>query len=105
MTTLAELARIRNEMGLAPADGTIWLGMGFRPLRQNAIEIDVLNLPTLAECSAVAGLDVVLLYPGDLIRYGQLRSLSDRLYKSRPRRLMLVDTDRTRTAFLKLAKL
>lgn len=104
MSTLAELARIRHELGLAPADGVIWLGIGFRPPKQNAIEIDPTNLPTAAECRAVAGLDVVLLFPGHLIRYGQLRTLSDRLYESRPRRLLLVDSDHKRTAFLKLAK-
>lgn len=104
MSTLAELARIRSELGLAPSDGTIWLGVGFRPPRQNAIEIDIINLPSLDECRAVAGLDVVLLFPGDLIRYGQLRALSERLYQSRPRRLLLVDNDYKRIAFLKLAR-
>jgi hypothetical protein len=104
MSTLAELARIRTEHGLAPADGTIWLGIGFRPKRANAIEIDPARLPSESECAAVAGLDVVLIFPGDLIRYGQLRTLSDRLYRSRPRRLLLVDSDHKRTAFLKLAK-
>jgi hypothetical protein len=104
MSVLAELARIRTELGLAPANGTIWLGVGFRPPKRNAIEIDLVNLPSLADCRAVAGLDVVLLFPGDLVRYGQLRALSDRLYQSRPRRLLLVDSDHNRTAFLKIAK-
>ncbi len=104
MTTLANLARIRAEHGLAPVDNTIWLGIGFRPPKHNAIEIDPASIPTQVECRAVAGLDVVLVYPGDLIRYGMLRTLTSRLYESRPRRLMLVDSDRRRTAFLKVAK-
>jgi hypothetical protein len=104
MSTLANLAHVRTEFGLAPADGTIWLGIGFRPPKQNAIEIDLNNLPSLAECRAVAGLDVILTFPGDLIRYSQLRTLSGRLYQSRPRRLLLVDSDNKRIAFLKLAK-
>lgn len=104
MTTLAELARIRAEYGLAPADGIIWLGVGMRPPKRNAIEIDPANLPSAHDCRAVAGLDVVLVFPGNVTRYGALRTLTDRLYQARPRRLMLVDGDHNRTAFLKLAK-
>jgi len=104
MTTLAELARIRAEYGLAPVDGILWLGVGMLPPKRNAIQIDPANLPTALECRAVAGLDVVLLFPGTMTRYGALRTLSDRLYQARPRRLMLVDSDHNRTAFLKLAK-
>ncbi|MFM9438349.1 hypothetical protein ACFDR9_005454 [Janthinobacterium sp. CG_23.3] len=104
MSTLAELSRIRTELGLAPVGGVLWLGVGFLPPKKNAIEIYPANLPTALDCRAVAGLDVVLLFPGDLIRYGALRTLSDRLYQARPRRLLLVDSDHKRTAFLKLAK-
>lgn len=104
MTTLAELARIRTEHGLAPVGGVLWLGMGMLPPKRNAIQIDPANLPTTLECRAVAGLDVVLLFPGKITRHGALSVLSDRLYRSRPRRLLLVDIDHNRTAFLKLAK-
>ena len=104
MTTLAELARIRAVYGLAPVGGVLWLGVGMLPPKRNAIEIDPANLPTPLECRAVAGLDVVLLFPGTLTRYGALRTLSDRLYQARPRRLLLVDGDHNRTAFLKLAE-
>lgn len=78
MSTLAELARIRTDLGLAPADGLLWLGIGFKPPKQNAIEIDPTNLPTAHDCRAVAGLDVVLVYPGNQTRYGVLRTLVDR---------------------------
>ena len=105
MSTLADLAHIRAEYGLAPMDNTIWLGIGFRPPKTNAIDIDPGILPTPGECRAVAGLDVVLIFPSNLIRYGLLRTLAFRLYESRPRRLMLVDSDHRRTAFLKVAKL
>ena len=104
MSTLAELARIRTEYGLAPVGGVLWLGMGMLPPKRNAIEIDPANLPTPLECRAVAGLDVVLLFPGTLTKYGALRTLADRLYQARPQRLLLVDSDHHRTAFLKLAK-
>ncbi|MYN10295.1 hypothetical protein [Pseudoduganella aquatica] len=104
MTTLAELARIRAVHGLAPVGGVLWLGIGMLPPKRNAIEIDPANLPTVLECRAVAGLDVVLLFPGTSTRYGVLRTLSDRLYQARPRRLLLVDSDHSRTAFLKLAE-
>jgi hypothetical protein len=104
MTTLAELARIRSVYGLAPAGGVLWLGIGSLPHKRNAISIDPENLPTVMECRAVAGLDVVLLFPGTSTRYGALRTLSDRLYQARPRRLLLVDSDHKRTAFLKLAE-
>ena len=104
MSTLADLGRIRAVYGLAPMDNTIWLGIGFRPPKTNAIEIDPGSLPTSGDCRAVAGLDVVVVFPGNLIRYGLLRTLASRLYESRPRRLMLVDSDHRRTAFLKVAK-
>jgi hypothetical protein len=104
MTTLAALARIRTELGLAPVGGVLWLGIGMLPPKRNAIEIDPANLPTALECRAVAGLDVVLMFPGTLTRYGTLHTLSNRLYEARPRRLLLVDSDHDRTAFLKLAK-
>lgn len=103
--TLAQLARIRNELGLAPADGILWLGVGMLPPKRNAIQVDPANLPTALDCHAVAGLDVVLVFPGYQTRYGALSTLCDRLYKARPRRLLLVDIDYNRTAFLKLAEL
>lgn len=101
MSTLAELARIRAELGLAPADGLLWLGIGFKPPKQNAIEIDPANLPTAHDCRAVAGLDVVLVYPGNQTRYGVLRTLCERLYQARPQRLLLVDRDHQRMAVLR----
>ena len=104
MSTLAELARIRTELGLAPAGGVVWLGADFLPPKRNAIHIDMVDLPSVLDCRAVAGLDVVLLFRGNLTRYGALRTLSDRLYQARPRRLLLVDSDHRRTAFLKLAE-
>jgi len=36
LSTLAELARIRTELGLAPAGGVVWLGVGFLPPKRNA---------------------------------------------------------------------
>lgn len=104
MTTLAELARIRAMYGLAPVGGVLWLGIGMLPPKRNAIQIDPTSLPSAADCRAVAGLDVVLMFPGKLTRYGALRTLSNRLYQARPRRLLLVDGDYKRTAFLKMAE-
>ncbi|MFS0754598.1 hypothetical protein ABC383_07855 [Noviherbaspirillum sp. 1P10PC] len=101
MSTLKELDRIRTQLGLAPADGLIYLGLGFRPPKLNAIAIDPANLPTDRECYAVAGLDVVLVYRGDSVRYGLLRKLTASLYQALPRRLMIVDLDYSRSAFLK----
>lgn len=104
MTTLAELARIRAKYGLAPVGGVLWLGVGMLPPKRNAIQIDPANLPSPLDYRAVAGLDVVLLFPGNLTRYGSLQTLTDRLYQARPRRLLLVDCDHKRTAFLKQAE-
>ena len=105
MSTLAELWRIREELGLAPENGMIYLGLGFRPPKQNAIALDPDHLPTQRECYAVAGLDVVLIYRGNQTRYGSIRALSGMLEKSLPRRLLLVDLDENRIAFLKMAGL
>lgn len=101
MSTLKELDRIRTEHGLAPVNGLIYLGLGFRPPKANAIAIDPAHLPTDRDCFAVAGLDVVLVYRGDSAKYGVLRKLTGSLYQARPRRLLIIDLDRSRSAFLK----
>lgn len=101
MSTLKDLGRIRRERGLAPVGGILYLGLGFLPPKLNAIAIDPDHLPTDHECHAVAGLDVVLIYRGDSTRYGVLRKLTGSLYQALPRRLMIVDLDHNRHAFLK----
>jgi hypothetical protein len=101
MSTLKELDRIRRELGLAPADGVIYLGLGFRPPKRNAIALDPERLPSDRDCYAVAGLDVVLIYRGEEVKYGTLRKLTGSLYQAMPRRLIIVDLDRSRCAFLK----
>ena len=105
MSTLKELGRIREELGLAPINSLIYLGIGFRPPKENAIAIDPEHLPSQRECHAVAGLDVVLVYKGNAVRYGALRTLTQCLENSLPRRLQLIDLDEKRIAFLKLAGL
>lgn len=105
MSTLLELGRIREELGLAPVDSLIYLGIGFRPPKQNAIEINPDKLPSQRECHAVAGLDVILVYYISRVKYGQLRTLADMLSKSMPRRLILIDLDYKKLAFLKMAGL
>lgn len=105
MSTLKELGRIREELGLAPVNSLIYLGLGFRPPKENAIALDPDHLPTQRECHAVAGLDVVLLYRGNSSRYGTLRTLAGMLGNSLPRRLQLIDLDYKRVAFLKMAGL
>lgn len=102
MSTLKELGRLRSERGLAPADGIIYLGLGFRPPKANAIAIDPDHLPSDRECHAVAGLDVVVIYRGESTGYGVLRKLTGSLYQALPRRLVVVDLDRGRHAFLKM---
>jgi hypothetical protein len=101
MSTLRELDRIRTELGLAPADGLLYLGLGFRPPKRNAIALDPDCLPSDRDCYAVAGLDVVLIYRGNSTKYGVLRTLTGSLYQAKPRRLMIIDLDYSRSAFLK----
>ena len=103
MSTLKELGRIREELGMAPIDGMIYLGIGFKPPKQNAIAIDPDRLPTQRECHSVAGLDVIVIYHGNDVGYSVMRTLTAALERSRPRRLQLVDLDQQRIAFLKLA--
>lgn len=101
MSTLKELDRIRIEQGLAPLNGLIYLGLGFRPPKLNAIALDPDHLPTDQECYAIAGLDVVLVYRGDSVSYGVLKKLTGSILQALPRRLMIVDLDCSRYAFLK----
>jgi hypothetical protein len=95
---LASLA----DAGMQPVRREVWLGLGFLPPKRCAIAIDPLRLPTGSDCSAVAGLDVMLCYHGHSTRYGVLRDLCGSLYRARPRRLLVIDLDYGRLAFLKL---
>lgn len=91
------------ERGMQPRFGEIWLGVDFKPLRRNAIAIESGAMPTDADCAALAGLDVILTFHGFATRYGVLRRLSGSIYQARPRRLLLIDLDVKKTAFLKMA--
>lgn len=88
--------------GMQPVRREVWLGLGFLPPKRCAIAIDPLHLPTGSDCGAVAGLDVMLCYHGHSTRYGVLRDLCASLYRARPRRLLVIDLDYGRLAFLKL---
>lgn len=88
--------------GMVPHDNQIWLGLGIRPPKANAVEIDPAHLPTDDECTAVAGLDVLLTFCGFIMPYKTLRTLCGSLYQARPCRLQLYDLDYKKTAFLKL---
>ncbi len=88
--------------GLQPVRREVWLGLGFLPPKRCAIAINPADLPTEADCGAVAGLDVIVVYHGTTTAYGTLRSLSNALYRASPRRLQIVDLDAKRYAFLKL---
>ncbi len=88
--------------GLQPARREVWLGLGFLPPKRCAIALDPARLPNAADCAAVVGLDVILSYHGNAVRYGQLRTLCNDLARAGPRRLLLVDLDVKKIAFLKL---
>jgi hypothetical protein len=98
---LHQLASLAAD-GMQPVRREVWLGLGFRPPKRCAIAIDPLRLPTGSDCEAVAGLDVMLCYHGHSTRYGVLRDLCGSLYRARPRRLLVIDLDYGRLAFLKL---
>ncbi len=95
---LSELAA----RGMQPVRREVWLGLGIKPPKRNAIAIDPSHLPTDADCTAVAGLDVILCVHGYSTAYGVLRRLCGSIYQARPRRLQLIDLDYQRIAFLKL---
>ncbi|RZI43210.1 hypothetical protein EGT07_10225 [Herbaspirillum sp. HC18] len=101
IANLAPLTELRSN-GVMPKDGLIWLGLGFRPPKRNALEIDPDCLPTDSECKCVAGLDVVLFIRGYMTKYGILRRLCGSLLASRPHRLQVIDLDYKRIAYLKL---
>lgn len=88
--------------GLQPLRREVWLGLGFLPPKRCAISVDPSHLPSQKECSAVAGLDVLLCYHGHSTRYGVLRDLCASLQQAQPRRLLAIDLDHGRLAFLKL---
>ena len=89
-------------MGLQPVRREVWLGIGFRPPKRCSIALPPLQLPSDRECRAVAGLDVLLCYHGHSTRYGVLRDLCGALQRAQPRRLLAIDLDYGRVAFLKL---
>ncbi|MDQ2820822.1 MAG: hypothetical protein M3Y65_10560 [Pseudomonadota bacterium] len=88
--------------GLQPLRREVWLGLGFCPPKRCAIAIDPFALPGNQDCRAVAGLDVLLCYHGHSTRYGVLRDLCASLLQAGPRRLLVIDLDYGRLAFLKL---
>ncbi len=88
--------------GLQPTRREVWLGLGHIPPKRCAIRIDPAKLPTAGDCGAVVGLDVILTYHGNTTRYGALRSLCDALGAAGPRRLIAVDLDAKKVAYLKL---
>lgn len=100
-SSLAPLIELRSN-GFMPKDSLIWLGLGFRPPKRNALALDPERLPTDEECRAVAGLDVLVCINGYLTKYGILRRLCGSLLQARPRRLQVHDLDYGRFAFLKL---
>lgn len=99
---LQPLAEMRDR-GSMPRACEIWLGLGLPLPRRNSLFIPFDDLPSDEDCTAVAGLDVVLCFHGHLTRYGILHRLCGSLLAGRPRRLLVVDLDLKRTAFLKLA--
>lgn len=103
MNPLRPLAEMRNR-GSMPRAGEIWLGLGLPLKRRNALTIPFNELPSDADCEAIAGLDVVLCFQGYYTRYGILRRICDSLLAGRPRRLLVIDVDLQKTAFLKLAE-
>lgn len=88
--------------GMQPVRREVWLGLGFRPPKRNAIELNPARIPTLSECWPVVGLDIIVVYQGSTTRYGPLRSLCGSLVAARPRRLLAIDLDAKRVAYLKL---
>jgi hypothetical protein len=103
MNPLQPLADLRDCASM-PKACEIFLGLGIPLAKRNALTIPIDNLPTVAECAAVAGLDVVLCFHGYSIRYGILWKVCTSLLAGLPRRLMLVDFDFKKTAFLKLGR-
>jgi hypothetical protein len=88
--------------GLQPVRREVWLGLGFLPPKRCAIAINPTQLPTNAQCGAVAGLDVLVVYHGNDIRFNALNRLCSSLYAAGPRRLQAIDLDAKRVAYLKL---
>jgi hypothetical protein len=89
------------DQGLQPHLRMIWLGLGFLPDKQNAIEIHPDHLPTDLQCAAVCGLDVLVVIKGYETRYGTLVRLCHLLYQAGPRCLQVHDLDYKKAAYLK----
>ena len=101
MNPLQQLEKLAAQ-GLQPLRREVWLGIGFRPPKRCAIAIDPANLPKATDCAGVVGLDVIVVYRGEVTRYGALRGLCGALYQADPRRLQVIDLDAKQIAFLKL---
>ena len=94
--------RLHALRGVQPRYAQIWLGLGNMPPKRNAIAIDPARLPSDGDCMTLAGLDVILLFHGRSTRYWTLRRLCASIYDSGARRLMIVDLDYRKFAFLKM---
>lgn len=98
---LQVLTQIRTT-GSMPKRGLLWIGLGLLPPKNNAIRIDVNNLPEGCHCRCLAGLDVIVCFKGLATRYTTLRCLCVSIMRGNPRRCLLIDLDCKRTAFIKL---
>lgn len=103
MSVLFSLQRLR-ESGRQPKGALIWLGFGFSLLKHNSLNIDPFDLPTVTECRAVSGLDVVMCIKGYTVKYRALRHLCCSLLEARPNRLQVIDFDYKKIAFLKIGE-
>lgn len=101
MSDLTDLLKLRMD-GMQPFKREIWIGWGFMPPKGSAVRLDPDRPISARDCAAVAGLDVLLCFAGSAIPYRRLREICGGLLQANPRRLILIDSDFKKQAFLKL---
>lgn len=101
MGTLSQL-KGAVEGGCMPVGRIVYLGLGMLPQKNSSIKIEMDELPTGQDCLGLTGLDIVLTYRGNFTNYGTLRHICGALLNANPRRLLIIDIDLKRSAYLKV---
>jgi len=104
MTNTNPLQQLQNliDQGFQPVRREFWLFLDKMPNRSYGLRINAGNLPTDDDCTALTGLNIVLIFNGYLTKYGTLRRLCASILAARPHLFWIFDCDFKKIAHLKI---